>query len=59
MKFGRGGLGMDFIQSAMFQKRFSFLLSGLRLDNIMDRRQGNVVDNLAPVKVMFERFILN
>jgi hypothetical protein len=44
-----GGFGIDFIQSAMSQKRFSFLLHALRSDNIMDRQKRSAVHNLAPV----------
>jgi hypothetical protein len=51
----KGGLSIDFIQSAMSQKRFSFLLLALHFDNIMDRKQKNVVDNLAPIReICFE-----
>jgi hypothetical protein len=41
------GLGIDFIQSAMSQKRFSFLLRSLHFDNIMDTQGRSVADNLG------------
>jgi hypothetical protein len=49
----------DFIQSAMSRKTLSFLLHALRFDNITDRQHRSVDDNLAPVRDMFQRFILN
>jgi hypothetical protein len=55
----KGGLGINFIQSGMSQKRFSFLLCALHFDNIMDRQQSSAVDNIVPVSYIFERLILN
>jgi hypothetical protein len=52
-------LGIDFIQGGRVQEKVLFLLRNLRFDNIMDRQERSVVDNLVTDRGVFGRFVSN
>jgi hypothetical protein len=53
------GFGIDFFRCAMSIKRFKFLLIAMRFDDIRSREDRRLVDNLAPIRDLFEEFVAN
>lgn len=53
------GTGMDIFAATMSAKRFMFLLTCLRFDNIENRAERQAVDKLAPIRAVFDKFVNN
>lgn len=53
------GTGMDIFRKTMSKNRFLFLLRCLRFDNIHDRQSRRLLDKLAPIRELFEKFVQN
>ncbi|XP_046663091.1 piggyBac transposable element-derived protein 1-like [Homalodisca vitripennis] len=53
------GFGVEFFRCAMSIKRFKFLLTAMRFDDITSREDRQKLDNLAPIRDLFEEFVEN
>jgi hypothetical protein len=51
------GLGVEFFRTCMSIKRFKFLLRALRFDDINTRNDRRTLDNLAPIRRVFENLV--
>ncbi|KAJ8930578.1 hypothetical protein NQ314_016604, partial [Rhamnusium bicolor] len=49
--------GVDIFRATMALKRFQFLLTCLRFDDRASRRDSRSLDKLAPISVVFDRFV--
>lgn len=57
--WGNDGTGIEIIRAVMSKQRFQFLLRVLRFDDIHTRLERNQVDKLAPIRQLYEEFVLN
>lgn len=53
------GTGVEFFGVCMSLKRFKFLLRALRFDDLNTRNETKLLDNLAPIRDVFESFVEN
>ena len=53
------GTGFEIFRVTMAQRRFEFLLTCLRFDNIENRAQRREIDRLAPIRGIIEQFTEN
>lgn len=53
------GFGIEFFRCAMSIKRFKFLLTALRFDDITSREERRNLDKLAAIRDVFEEFVDN
>lgn len=53
------GSGVEICYLAMSEKRFRFLVRCVRFDDIRDRNQRKEIDKMAPIRELFERFLVN
>ncbi|XP_028174325.1 uncharacterized protein LOC114362938 [Ostrinia furnacalis] len=53
------GTGVEIFRNTMSVQRFHFLHSRLRFDDAETRRKRKTVDNLAPIRSIFEEFVTN
>lgn len=53
------GTGCDAVYLTMSEHRFRFLMRSLRFDNIHDRGQRRSLDKLAPIRLLFDKFVSN
>nr|XP_021191520.2 piggyBac transposable element-derived protein 4-like [Helicoverpa armigera] len=53
------GTGVDIFRMTMSLQRFNFLQTCLRFDDATTREARNSVDNIAPIRSMFEKFVEN
>ncbi|XP_069692711.1 piggyBac transposable element-derived protein 4-like [Periplaneta americana] len=57
--FSTDGTGVERFPATMSMYRFLFLLRCLRFDNIETRDDRKLLDNLAPIRDLFEAFVSN
>ncbi|GLV33243.1 hypothetical protein CBL_08411 [Carabus blaptoides fortunei] len=55
----QNGLGVDIFTTAMSMKRFLFLLRSFRLADVRNRAQRREIDRLAPIREVFQLFLLS
>ncbi|CAH2085721.1 unnamed protein product [Euphydryas editha] len=53
------GTGVDIFRTTMSMQRFYFLQSCLRFDDALTRQERKSLDNLAPIRSIFEDFVSN
>lgn len=53
------GSGIEACYLAMSEKRFRFLIRCLRFDDVRTRDERRKIDNLAPIRELFETFLVN
>lgn len=53
------GLGVEVVYVTLSLQRFRFVLGCLHFDDVRERSQRRRLDKLAPIREIFEKFLLN